>query len=66
MFPFSGSGQVSWKNHGARLPQSTFEWREEGPFSPAAVGTWLPALGASRRLLMHTALVCAWVLSEGP
>lgn len=66
MFPFSGSGRASWKNHGASLPQSTFEWREEGPFSPAAVGTWLPALGAGRRLPIHAALVCGWLLSEGP
>lgn len=59
MFPFSGSRQASWKNHGASLSQSTFEEREEGPFSPAAAGTWLPAPGASCRLPIHAALVCA-------
>lgn len=59
MFPFSGSRQASWKNHGASLSQSTFEEREEGPFSPAATGTWLPAPGASCRLQIHAVLVCA-------
>jgi hypothetical protein len=48
MFIFYHSRRASWKKKKilrASLRQSTFEWREEGSFSPAAAGIWLPALG---------------------
>ena len=45
--PFSDPGAASWKDHRVSLPLSTFEWRKEGLFSPAASGTWLSVLGAS-------------------
>lgn len=66
MVPFSGSRRASWKNHGASLPQSTFERREEGPFSPVAAGTWLPPREPPPAADPCGPCLQGWLLSDGP
>ena len=57
MFPFSGPGAASWKNHSISLPQSSSQWGELGPFPPVSQAPgclpWVPVQTAD-----HAALVC--------
>ena len=64
MFPFSGPGAASWKNHRISLPQSSSQWGDLGPFPPVVSGTWLSPLGASADGRSCGPCLCGWLLSK--
>ena len=62
MFPFSGAGAASWKNHSISLLKSSSECRELGPFPPVASGLF--PLGASADGRSCGPCLCGWLLSK--